>query len=65
MAHCGACGAGSSELQAGLDRFNCLRCGRQTDMRGNALPRDAHFDVPVNTAHGGSQQGVRKEPRDG
>lgn len=58
--HCANCGAGSSEVQAGTDRYVCLRCGRETDLKGNLLPADAIFETPVNTEHGGSQQGVRK-----
>jgi hypothetical protein len=58
--HCSNCGAGSSEMQGGFDRFVCLACGRETDLHGNLLPAPITFEVPVNTAHGGSQQGVRK-----
>jgi hypothetical protein len=62
--HCSNCGAGSSEVQAGFDRCFCLRCGRETDLHGNLLPADALFPTPVNTAHGGAQQGVRKVGND-
>ena len=65
MSHCANCGAGSSEVQAGFDRIHCLVCGRETDLKGNLLPADAVFETPVNEAHGGSQQGVRKAPQNG
>jgi len=40
-AHCGG-----ADVEAGLDRYICLGCGRQTDMSGNALPRNPTFTAP-------------------
>jgi hypothetical protein len=56
---CANCGAGSGSTQAGFDRINCLECGRETDLRGNLLPRLVSFTTPEGF-RGGSQQGVRK-----
>lgn len=38
--HCGG-----ADLEAEVDRYFCLGCGGQTDMHGNALPRDPQFLV--------------------
>ena len=53
------CPGGMGDMQAGFDRFTCLVCGRQTDLRGNLLPADTVSKSPVGY-RGGSQQGVRK-----
>lgn len=38
--HCGG-----ADLEAEVDRYFCFGCGGQTDMHGNALPRDPQFLV--------------------
>jgi len=53
------CPGGMGDMQGGFDRYNCLVCGRQTDLRGNLLPAGTEFETPEGY-RGGSLQGVRK-----
>ena len=38
---CSYCG--SPDIEFGLDRYQCLNCGKFTDMEGNQLPSDPSF----------------------
>jgi hypothetical protein len=46
MQHCAHCN--STQTQAGLDTWHCLRCNGLTDMEGRPLPGEPVFEGGFN-----------------